>query len=704
MTNAGYIRRYDPMASVVFQKTRERFGGLSNMAPGFPLTVNEIRILNSEALYQACRFPHRPEVQRRIIDERSPMTAKMHSKRYREQSRVDWDAVRVRIMRWCLRIKLAQNWREFSRLLLETEDLPIVERSRRDAFWGAKATEHGTLVGINALGRLLMELREQLKTQTWLKLRVVEPLSIPNFLLFRDPIVTVRVGKGIDSPGELDLFQTPLMERPIITEPFSTSAFDGKGIDSISKDVPKRYPSYRDSGKPWLGRVPAHWDVRRVKYLLRECDIRSTDGSEELLRVSQYTGVTLRSPTNNGNEPDTRAASLAGYKRVEPNDLVVNIMLAWNGSLGVSQFHGISSPAYCVYRFRENSHPWYFHHLLRSPTYKARIKSNSTGVVESRLRLYTDDLYRLEAPVPPLPEQIAIVHFLDHADRRIRRYIRAKQKLIALLEEQRQAIIHQAVTGQIDVRTDQPYPAYKASGVKLLGRVPGHWEVQQLGRFGQFFKGAGGTKDDEVEHGVPCVRYGDLYTTHEFFVTNSRAYVTEERAADYAPIRYGDVLFAGSGETIDEIGKSAVNLLSTHACCGGDIIVFRPCIGCNAKFLGYAADSWAASNQKSTMGRGITVMHIYGTSLKYVRVVLPPVPEQTSIVGFLDRIAEEVKRATAQTQSEIDLLREYRTRLIADVVTGKFDVREAAAELPEDVVQDDTDESEAERTSEHPVM
>ena len=135
------------------------------------------------------------------------------------------------------------------------------------------------------------------------------------------------------------------------------------------------YPDYKPSGTEWLGDVPAHWEVRRLKYVLRERDIRSLDGSEQLLRVSQYTGVTQRMPTGHGEEPDTRAESLVGYKCVAPNDLVVNIMLAWNGSMGVSQFPGIASPAYCVYRFGENAHPWYFHHLLRSPTYKARIKA-----------------------------------------------------------------------------------------------------------------------------------------------------------------------------------------------------------------------------------------------------------------------------------------------------------------------------------------
>ena len=231
----------------------------------------------------------------------------------------------------------------------------------------------------------------------------------------------------------------------------------------------RSYSAYKDSGIPWLGDVPAHWDVRRLKYLLQESDTRSVDGSEQLLRVSQYTGVTERNSTDDGDEPDTRAESLVGYKCVEPNDLVVNIMLAWNGSMGVSQYHGIASPAYCVYRFRMDAYPWYFHYLLRSPTYKARIKAVSTGVVESRLRLYTDDLYRLEALLPPLPEQTVIVRFLDHADRRIRRYIHAKQKLIAMLEEQKQAIIHQAVTGQIDVRTGPALPGLQA----LRRRVDG---------------------------------------------------------------------------------------------------------------------------------------------------------------------------------------------------------------------------------------
>ena len=187
------LRTYVRGDVVVVYKTKEDFGGLSNMASGYPLQINGVRILTTEALYQACRFPHLPEVQREIIGQHSPMTAKMKSKPYRKDSRPDWDEVRYKVMRWCLRVKLAQNYTEFGRLLLATRDRPIVEQSRKDDYWGAKlADEVGdTLIGQNVLGRLLMELREKLKDDADGMLKMVSPLGIPNFLLLDKPIDTV---------------------------------------------------------------------------------------------------------------------------------------------------------------------------------------------------------------------------------------------------------------------------------------------------------------------------------------------------------------------------------------------------------------------------------------------------------------------------------------------------------------------------------
>ena len=186
------IRTYSRSECVVVHKTKESFGGLSNMAAGFPLRVNGVRILTSEALYQACRFPDLPEVQREIIAQHSPMTAKMKGKPHRRATRSDWDAVRHSVMRWCRRVKLAQHYKEFGRLLLATKDKQIVELSRKDDYWGTILQRDGeTLIGENVLGRLLMQIREALRTDADERLRAVQPIAIPNFLLFGEQIEAI---------------------------------------------------------------------------------------------------------------------------------------------------------------------------------------------------------------------------------------------------------------------------------------------------------------------------------------------------------------------------------------------------------------------------------------------------------------------------------------------------------------------------------
>ena len=177
------LRTYRRDDVISFRKTGETFGGLSNMAPGFPIWIFERRVRTSEALYQACRYPHLPAVQRMILNETSPMTAKMRSKPYREQSRADWERVRIPIMKWCLRVKLIYNWQRFSELLLATGERAIVEDSRKDQFWGAKLDSNAnTLTGQNVLGRLLMELREQFRSNPD-ALRSIAPVRIDMFLL-----------------------------------------------------------------------------------------------------------------------------------------------------------------------------------------------------------------------------------------------------------------------------------------------------------------------------------------------------------------------------------------------------------------------------------------------------------------------------------------------------------------------------------------
>ena len=206
-----------------------------------------------------------------------------------------------------------------------------------------------------------------------------------------------------------------------------------------------------------------------------------------------------------------------------------------------------------------------------------------------------------------------------------------------------------------------------------MGRVPTHWEILSLGQVGTLTKGTGGNKEDELPTGMPCVRYGDLYTTHKYFVENARSFIAPEVADQYTKIKFGDVLFAASGETADEIGKSAVNLLRGPAYCGGDVILFRPHGHLIPRYTGYMMDCEPIVHQKATMGRGFTVYHIYGKQLKYLRIPIPPPEEQAAIVQFLDHTDEQIQRYIAGKERFIALLEEERQALVHQAVTRGLD-------------------------------
>lgn len=182
------VREYNTKEIITFAKTENKFGGLSNMAPGYSLFINEINIQSSEILYQACRFPLFPLIQKEIIETKNPMDAKAVSRKYQEFSRQDWDSVKFKVMKWCLEVKLIQNFDEFSQLLISTGEKKIVEFSKKDDIWGATPLTPTLLKGKNALGRLLMELREKIRSNKLTSHSIILEPSIKAFLLFDNPI------------------------------------------------------------------------------------------------------------------------------------------------------------------------------------------------------------------------------------------------------------------------------------------------------------------------------------------------------------------------------------------------------------------------------------------------------------------------------------------------------------------------------------
>jgi len=474
----------------------------------------------------------------------------------------------------------------------------------------------------------------------------------------------------------------------------------------------KPYPEYRPAEGGWLGEIPSQWTVRRMKYVVRETDSRSTTGKEQLLRISQYTGVTQRRRTDGIDEPDTRADSLVGYKRVEPNDLVINIMLAWNGSMGVSQYSGIASPAYCVYRFGRDVHPWYFHNLLRSPAYKARIKASSTGVVESRLRLYSDDLGRIEAILPQPAEQAAIVRFLDWTNGRLEQAIRAKRKVIALLNEQKQAIIHLAVTGkmgsvkgEVGSVKDSASPftlqtspfKMKPSGIPWLGDIPQHWEAWRISRCARVGNGSTPSRGKPAYWKNGTYPWLNSSQVNRWFIDSADQFVTTTalRECHLPRVPAGSVLVAitGQGKT-----RGTAAVLGVEATINQHIAFITPRTKVvSPEFLHLALVAAYQTLRALSEDSGSTKGALTCEDLKRFKVALPALPEQTVLVEHVRAETHTLTTAISRLEREIELLREYRTRLVADVVTGKLDVREAAARLPEeaapDTVEDDTDPS-----------
>ena len=219
----------------------------------------------------------------------------------------------------------------------------------------------------------------------------------------------------------------------------------------------------------------------------------------------------------------------------------------------------------------------------------------------------------------------------------------------------------------------KPYPAYRDSGVEWIGEVPEHWGVIRLAMVGSLMKANGGNKQDDADTGVPCIRYGDIYTTYDLQIHNIKKFINQEAEPDYTSVQYGDILFAASGETFEEIGKSAVNLSQSSTCCGGDIIILRPQPKFNPIFLAYATSSSSAQSQKSIMGKGFTVIHIYGDQLRNVVIALPSEQEQKLIGNRIDRETTRIDALISKKTRFIELLKEKRTALITHAVTKGLD-------------------------------
>jgi len=439
----------------------------------------------------------------------------------------------------------------------------------------------------------------------------------------------------------------------------------------------KPYPKMKDSGVPWLGRVPEHWEIRKLRQVLDRVTERNRPDLP-LLSVVRERGVILRDIHSADENHNFIPDDLSNYKVVRCGQFAMNKMKAWQGSYGISRNEGIVSPAYFVFDVAGVDGD-FFHRAIRSRAYVPSFTQASDGVRVGQWDLSIPRMREIEFACPKPSEQAAIATFLAHADRRIRRLIRSKQKLITLLEEQKQAIIHRAVTRGLD----QSLPL-KASGIEWLGDIPQHWRVARAASVCRLISAKAHEQFVEPDGEHICV-------TARFVSTNGRSF--RRCTKNLSPALRGDVLMVMSDLPRGRALARTFLVSDEQSYAVNQRVCILRSHGVEPRFLSYVANRHP---ELLAHDDGFNQTHLPNGAFKIMQLPLPPLEEQSSISDVLDRDTADIDRSSERMSLEIALLAEFRTRLISDVVTGKLDVREAAARLPADSVErddpsDDTD-------------
>ncbi|APV36706.1 restriction endonuclease subunit S [Acinetobacter soli] len=437
----------------------------------------------------------------------------------------------------------------------------------------------------------------------------------------------------------------------------------------------QKYAEYKDSGVEALGLIPKGWSILRGKFLFKEINERSESGEETLLSVSEYYGVKPREEKIADGDFLTRAESLEGYKKCYPNDLVMNIMLAWKRGLGVSKYEGIVSPAYSVFRFSEQVNSDYIHYLLRTEEYTKYFKTRSTGIIDSRLRLYPESFGDIFILFPTLEIQTQIANFLDYETAKIDTLIAKQEELIALLKEKRQAVISHAVTKGLN-----PNVPMKDSGVEWLGQVPEHWKFFNIQRVLNFIEQGSSpvaqnqTPQDD-EYGVLKI---SAIKKGKFFPNESKTLDYKSQLETKYIVHLGDLLVTRANTPQLVADTCVVNTEPTFPTMMCDLIYrLNTTSDIKKEFLCY----WLLSNSGRTQieldarGSSMTMAKVSQSHIKAWKVVLPPLKEQNDIVIYLDYKLKEIDRLIDKSMVTIKLIQERRTALISAAVTGKIDVR-----------------------------
>ncbi len=423
----------------------------------------------------------------------------------------------------------------------------------------------------------------------------------------------------------------------------------------------KKYESYKDSGVGWIGEIPSHWSCVKVKHLLRERVDKSEDGIGEPLSMSQKYGLI---PTSQMDVVPNLATSYVGAKRTRQGDMVLNKLKAHLGVFALSAYDGLVSPDYAVYYGTGRADLEYLEYLFKTPLYVSEFIKKTTGVAIGFNRLYTDDLFSIPAHYPPMQEQKRIVDYLKDKTLKIEQYVSARERERELLDSLKQSEIANIVTKGLN-----PNVRMKDSGIPWIGLIPEHWEVKRLQAVASCNDeclSENTSQKQEIEY----VEIGNVDNVNGIRATEKMLFADAPSRARRIT-KKGDIIVS----TVRTYLKAIAVIERDGLIVSTGFAVIRP-NRINNKYIQFAMLSDCVINSIVANSYGVNYPAITANKLMKLSIPVPPPSEQQAIVDYIEAKLSKIDSCMADLQAEIDYLKEFKQRLISDVVTGQICVAE----------------------------
>lgn len=428
-----------------------------------------------------------------------------------------------------------------------------------------------------------------------------------------------------------------------------------------------KYESYKDSGEDWIGEVPEHWDVLRTKNVFRlVAEPAPKNNDEELLSVYSDIGV---KPRRELEERGNKASTTDGYWIVKKGDVIVNKLLAWMGAIGVSDYDGVTSPAYDILRARKPIDSKFYHYLFRTQICIDKLKKHSKGIMEMRLRLYFDEFGNIKIPYPSIKEQNRIVDFLDRITNDIDQAIAKKQRLIELLNEQKAILINRAVTKGLN-----PNAPMRDSGIEWIGEIPEHWDIKKICRISKVVRGAsprpaGDPKYFSSDKGTCWVTVAEITKDEDLYLTSTKEFLTDAGVKQSQLFIKNTVVLTNSGATL-----GVPKILALNCCANDGVVIFQRLSNeIEREFLYFYLYS-QTYRLREEIKQGSGQPNLNTDIVKNIPITLPKIEEQLSIISFIKELIANQQCAREFIEKQILVIQEYKQTIIANAVTGKIKV------------------------------